>query len=117
MVVLALGFTLGCHAPRTALRPGNGRSAPTPSLRLSAVGIGNLPCSTLTLETRLLPPGLTTWACRLVVQSSENLRLSRPPLLLGDLSPGLPRWVAPPFASGCPDEERVSWAPDPGPAW
>lgn len=116
-MVLALGFTLGCHAPRTPLRPGNGRSAPTPSLGLSATGVGILPCSTLMLETRLLPPGLMTWVCRLVVQSSENLRLSKPPLLLGDLSPGLPRWVVPPFASGCPDEERVSWAPAPGLAW
>ena len=114
MVVLALGFTLGCHAPQTPLRPGNGRSPPTPSLELSATGVGSLPCSTLTLETRLLPPGLKAWACTLLVQSGENLETLEAPLLLADLSPGLPKWVAPPFASGCPEEEWVSWAPAPG---
>lgn len=88
-------------------RPGSGRSAPSPSLGLSGAGVGSLPCSTLTW---LLLPGLTTLACRLVVQSDESLSLSRPPLLLGNLSPGLPRWVALPLTTGCAYEERVPWA-------
>lgn len=102
--------TVTCPLPPDAPRPG--REGPLhPPLGLSGTGVWSLPCSAL---ARLFPPGLTTLACRLVVQSGESLSLSRPPLLLGNLNPGLPRWVAFPFTSGCADEERVPWAPAQG---
>lgn len=65
-------------------------------------GVWSLPCSAL---TRLLPPGPRPW---------RAVSASRGPLAPGNLSPGLPRWVALPFTGGCADEERVPWAPAQG---